>query len=85
MLGTLTINGKEDSMTLYRTVFGFVPQEDIMHRSLTVKEILEYVVLLFLFVSPVSRFNTATRLPPHMTKAERSALVSQQSLSHDAP
>lgn len=41
--GSLLINGKPDGMEQYKTVFGFVPQEDIMHRTLTVKEILEYL------------------------------------------
>ena len=35
------VNGQAvDSLSKYRKVTGFVPQEDIMHRKLTVKEVL---------------------------------------------
>ena len=37
------VNGqKVDSLSLYRKVTGFVPQEDIMHRKLTVEEVLMF-------------------------------------------
>lgn len=36
--GVIKISGKEDTIQNYRKLVGFVPQDDIMHRSLTVKE-----------------------------------------------
>jgi ABC-type nitrate/sulfonate/bicarbonate transport system ATPase subunit len=36
--GSIKISGKEDSIQNYRKLVGFVPQDDVMHRSLTVKE-----------------------------------------------
>ncbi|KAJ3294091.1 hypothetical protein HDU76_006985, partial [Blyttiomyces sp. JEL0837] len=36
--GRLFINGEEAEMHLYRKIIGYVPQEDIMHRELTVRE-----------------------------------------------
>ncbi|XP_065072396.1 uncharacterized protein LOC135696807 [Rhopilema esculentum] len=39
--GDILVNGKAvDSITKYRRVTGFVPQEDTMHRKLTVREVL---------------------------------------------
>ena len=39
--GKIMVNGQVvDSLSKYRKVTGFVPQEDIMHRKLTVKEVL---------------------------------------------
>jgi ABC-type multidrug transport system ATPase subunit len=40
--GEILINGKKEPLAKYRKITGFVPQEDIMHRMLTVKEILTY-------------------------------------------
>ncbi|EDO49953.1 predicted protein, partial [Nematostella vectensis] len=41
--GDIFINGvKESDFDKYRTITGFVPQEDVMHRNLTVKEVLRY-------------------------------------------
>eukprot|EP00968_Pinguiococcus_pyrenoidosus_P024510 scaffold4746_cov248-Pinguiococcus_pyrenoidosus.AAC.2 len=40
--GTLRINGKVTSMSAYKRSIGYVPQEDIMHRSLTVRDNIEY-------------------------------------------
>jgi len=41
--GKLMVNGEEvDSLSKYRKVTGFVPQEDIMHRKLTVEEVLTF-------------------------------------------
>ncbi|KAL9979697.1 hypothetical protein ACROYT_G017399 [Oculina patagonica] len=41
--GRLFINDKEvKDLGVYRNLTGFVPQEDVMHRSLTVKEVLIY-------------------------------------------
>ena len=36
------VNGEVDSLSKYRKVTGFVPQEDIMHRKLTVEEVLTF-------------------------------------------
>jgi len=38
--GVVKINGKKDSLKNYKKLIGFVPQEDIMLRELTVKDIL---------------------------------------------
>lgn len=54
--GRVLINGREDSIHRYKKVVGFVPQEDIMHRDLTVREILE--------------FNAQVRLPKDLSSAE---------------
>lgn len=41
--GRLYINDKEvNDLGVYRNITGFVPQEDVMHRSLTVNEVLIY-------------------------------------------
>ena len=39
-LGTIRINGLEQDLSAFKKLLGFVPQEDIMNRDLTVKEIL---------------------------------------------
>ena len=37
------VNGEAvDSLSKYRRVTGFVPQEDTMHRKLTVQEVLKF-------------------------------------------
>lgn len=36
--GTVLINGKADSIQSYRSIIGFVPQDDIVHGNLTVEE-----------------------------------------------
>ena len=41
--GEIKVNGEVvDSLSKYRKVTGFVPQEDIMHRKLTVEEVLMF-------------------------------------------
>lgn len=40
--GTICVNGKEDSLTRYKKVMGYVPQENIMLSDLTVREILNH-------------------------------------------
>jgi len=37
-LGVVKINGKPDSLSRYKKLVGYVPQEDTMHGNLTVKE-----------------------------------------------
>lgn len=48
--GALKINGKNATVADYRNSFGFVPQEDVMLRSMTVSEICQ--------------FSASMRLPP---------------------
>lgn len=36
--GQLFISGKEAELSQYKKIFGFVPQEDVMHRELTVRD-----------------------------------------------
>ena len=40
--GTIFVNGKEDDLIKYQKLVGYVPQEDIMVRTLTVREILNH-------------------------------------------
>ena len=40
--GTVLINGVNESLSKYKRIVGFVPQEDIMMRDMTVKENLQY-------------------------------------------
>jgi ABC-type multidrug transport system ATPase subunit len=40
--GSLKINGQEAGVGDYRSSFGFVPQEDVMHRTMTVSEICHF-------------------------------------------
>lgn len=54
--GKMLINGKEEKLAKYKKLVGFVPQNDVMHYDLTVKENIE--------------FSAATRLPSYMTKKE---------------
>jgi ABC-type multidrug transport system fused ATPase/permease subunit len=56
MAGSVLINGRDEPLTLYRTVLGFVPQEDTMIRTLTVRQVLS--------------FSARMRLPREMTDAE---------------
>jgi ABC-type multidrug transport system ATPase subunit len=60
--GEILVNGvSQPSLARYKSVMGFVPQEDIMHRTLTVREILD--------------FNAATRLDHRMSAGDREDLV----------
>ena len=59
--GSIFINGEERDVTGFKKLMGFVPQDDIMLREMTVKEIL--------------RFSAATRLPASTSRAERHAIV----------
>ncbi|PRP79390.1 abc transporter family protein [Planoprotostelium fungivorum] len=61
MTGKIYLNGKIDSLKKYPKLVGFVPQEDIMHRDLTVEENL--------------RFSAATRLPKTTTTAQLDGVV----------
>jgi len=55
--GTVFINGKEDELFNYSDLIGFVPQEDVMLRQLTVYDIL--------------RFSSDFRLPADFTHEQR--------------
>jgi ABC-type multidrug transport system ATPase subunit len=44
--GRILINGEENNIESISRVIGFVPQEDIMHRELTVREILKTYAFL---------------------------------------
>lgn len=44
--GKLTVNGEESSLKDYRELVGFVPQEDIMLRELTVEENIRHSALM---------------------------------------
>ena len=44
--GSVTVNGEEVMMNHFRSVMGFVPQEDVMIRELTVREIITFQVSL---------------------------------------
>ncbi|KAJ7563432.1 hypothetical protein O6H91_03G109900 [Diphasiastrum complanatum] len=59
--GRVYINGKEGSIQSYRKIIGFVPQDDIVHGSLTVEENLW--------------FSAKYRLPVDMPKRERVLVV----------
>mmetsp|Transcript_36121 Transcript_36121/g.58386 ORF Transcript_36121/g.58386 Transcript_36121/m.58386 type:complete len:1258 (+) Transcript_36121:130-3903(+) len=61
IFGEITVNGTKEPLSKYRDVTAFVPQEDTMHRSLTVLENLQ--------------FSARTRLPSYFTTAERNAVV----------
>lgn len=38
--GSIKVNGKEQTLSLWKKLVGFVPQEDVMLSDLTVREIL---------------------------------------------
>ncbi|KAJ7295013.1 hypothetical protein O6H91_Y217800 [Diphasiastrum complanatum] len=59
--GRVYINGKEGSIQSYRKIIGFVPQDDIVHGSLTVEENLW--------------FSAKYRLPVDMPKREQVLIV----------
>lgn len=40
--GRLHISGKEMEMESFKNFIGFVPQEDVMHRDMTVRENIAY-------------------------------------------
>ena len=55
--GTLAINGKQEEMHTFRRVIGYVPQEDIMLRELTVFENIRHAARI--------------RLPYHWSTTEK--------------
>ncbi|WJX79202.1 hypothetical protein P8452_62344 [Trifolium repens] len=59
--GSILINGKNESIHSYKKITGFVPQDDILHRNLTVEENL--------------RFSARCRLPADMPKPDKVLIV----------
>jgi ABC-type multidrug transport system ATPase subunit len=44
--GVLTLNGKKDRISNHRDIMGFVPQDDVVHDDLTVRENLSYAAMI---------------------------------------
>ena len=61
--GVVKINGKAEPFSKYQTITGFVPQEDVMMRTLSVKENLQ--------------FSAMSRLPAEMSNVEKRQFVNQ--------
>eukprot|EP00741_Cyanophora_paradoxa_P011446 tig00020556_g11057.t1 len=59
--GRVLVNGAEERMARFARLVGFVPQDDVLLRALTVRETLEHAA--------------ATRLPRGATRAQRAAVV----------
>nr|XP_043624309.1 ABC transporter G family member 28-like [Erigeron canadensis] len=59
--GSILINGKDESMSSYKKIIGFVPQDDIVHGDLTVEENLW--------------FSAKCRLPAKLSRAEKVLVV----------
>ena len=59
--GTVRINGEDAGVADFRSSFGFVPQEDVMLRTMTVSEI--------------THFYANMRLPPNFTDTQRSQVA----------
>eukprot|EP00041_Stephanoeca_diplocostata_P007976 m.114164 g.114164 ORF g.114164 m.114164 type:complete len:739 (+) comp17117_c0_seq3:144-2360(+) len=59
--GKIFINGREQPFEKFKTISGFVPQDDIMHADLKVREVLSYQAEL--------------RLPSTVTRAHRMEMV----------
>mgnify|MGYP000141187841 CR=1 FL=1 len=63
MTGTVKINGIAEPFSKYQTITGFVPQEDVMMRTLTVKENLQ--------------FSAFSRLPVNWTRKQKRDFVNE--------
>ncbi len=61
MTGTVRVNGVEQPIAKFRTVVGFVPQEDVMIRTLTVRQIL--------------MFSARMRLPYSLSERDKANVV----------
>ncbi|RGB39200.1 hypothetical protein C1646_690392 [Rhizophagus diaphanus] len=59
--GIIKVNGVEENLSTYRKLIGFVPQEDVMLRELTVREILVHSAMM--------------RLPTEMNRATKKQRV----------
>eukprot|EP00808_Paulinella_micropora_P013567 g50285.t1 len=58
-MGEVLVNGRPCDLSKLTRLIGFVPQEDVMHREISVKEVIQYNALL--------------RLPPCYTRAQKIA------------
>ena len=63
VLGRVKINGQKLPLLSIQHLVGFVPQEDIMHRDLTVRENL--------------RFYAHLKADPNMSRPQRKAFVNE--------
>ena len=61
MIGELLINNRKDKISNYKNITGFVPQEDIMLREMTVYETL--------------KFSAFSRLPSSMSDSQKEAII----------
>jgi ABC-type multidrug transport system ATPase subunit/pSer/pThr/pTyr-binding forkhead associated (FHA) protein len=63
--GTVLVNGNDlyKNFNCYRTSLGYVPQDDIIHKELTVAEAFDYAAQL--------------RMPPDTTRQERDARINE--------
>eukprot|EP00027_Filamoeba_sp_ATCC50430_P008179 CAMPEP_0168554766 /NCGR_PEP_ID=MMETSP0413-20121227/7959_1 /TAXON_ID=136452 /ORGANISM="Filamoeba nolandi, Strain NC-AS-23-1" /LENGTH=782 /DNA_ID=CAMNT_0008585537 /DNA_START=29 /DNA_END=2377 /DNA_ORIENTATION=+ len=59
--GKVFVNGREDSVSSFQKLVGYVPQEDVMLRTLRVREVLEH--------------SARIRLPSDWTDSQRIAIV----------
>ena len=59
--GTILVNGVEERISKYKKLVGFVPQEDVMLRKLTVREVLDH--------------SASLRLPSNWSRAQRKQFV----------
>ena len=71
VLGDVKINGVTKPLLTIQHLIGFVPQEDIMHRDLSVRENL--------------RFYSHLKSHPEMSRTQRRAFVNEVSLSAPPP
>lgn len=49
--GSIRVNGKEQTLSLWKRLIGFVPQEDVMLSELTVREILMVCKMILITLS----------------------------------
>lgn len=76
-VGKVFLNGKIDSLKRYKKLVGFVPQEDIMHRNMTVEEVFFFKFRNFLneFTGKTLKFSAYTRLPREMSSTQKQKVV----------
>jgi ABC-type multidrug transport system ATPase subunit len=53
--GQIFVNGKEQELSKYKKLIGFVPQDDIMLREMTVQDVLLVSIFLNIFIDLDSR------------------------------
>ena len=76
--GELTLNGKPDRISNHRDIMGFVPQDDIVHEDLTVRENLLYAAILRLPL-PTTTNNSSTKSKNRWCRQSRTCSVLQPS------